>query len=84
VPKFRSKPKVITAVQFLDGRPFPHPNIQQEPKGVEPVQYAVWNRLHGSWIAIKFGDWVRVDDDNDTYPIDSEYMRANYDLIEEN
>jgi hypothetical protein len=32
---------------------------------------------------LKPGDYIRVDDLDDTYPIDAAYMAANYDQIEE-
>lgn len=39
---------------------------------------AVENELHGSRISFKFGDYVRIDDPHDNYPIDAAYMAANY------
>jgi hypothetical protein len=83
MPKFQSKPKTITAVQLVEGQPLP-PNVHQKFDENGPGGYHVYNDLHTSWIDLKLGDWVRIDDPNDTYPIDAAYMAANYDQIEEN
>lgn len=82
MPKFRNKPKVITAVQIReDNRDEWPPSVSVGMIG----DLAVENGLHGSRIGFKYGDYVRIDDPNDNYPIDAAYMAANYDeLIEIN
>jgi hypothetical protein len=45
--------------------------------------YFVQNRLHNSQIGIKLGDYVRVDNPDDTYPIDAAYFAENYEVVDE-
>jgi len=74
--KFRSKPKDIKAEQFFPDSPI-------WPKGVLawPGEYVVFNELHSMYITIKPGDWVRIDNKNDIYPIDQSYMKEHYEVI---
>lgn len=79
MPKFRSKPKIITAEQFrVAHKPWP-PNVRAETDvDGGGTYYVVHNNLHESDIRLHDGDYVRVDDLNDTYPIDQSYMGENY------
>lgn len=78
MPKYQSRPRVITAVQFDPNKPLPL-NVNTSGEG----HWAVYNALHQSYINLKPGDYVRIDDPNDTYPIDEETFKATYDLITE-
>jgi hypothetical protein len=78
---YKSKPKIIEAVEF---NPDDLTNLRgvdlNEIKSVSPptTEYQIYNRLHSSWIGIKPGDMVRIDQPNDHYPIDKAYFEENY------
>lgn len=76
--KFRSIPQEIEAVQFTEDAVF--------PKGVTIRTVAdlfeVFNPLHGSWIGVKKGDWIRTDNLKDVYPITDAYMKSKYRAVE--
>lgn len=76
--RFQSKPKIITAIKLdpdqLEAIPA---HVFRDKDG----DWAVYNKLHDSNIKLKVGDYIRVDDPNDTYPIDADYMAANYDEL---
>ena len=50
--------------------------------GSRTGEYYVWNELHRSEITLKVGDMVRVDDPNDTYPIDRQTFEATYEPVD--
>lgn len=77
MPKFRSKPKVITAVQIREDNKHEWPPSVVLATGVD-TPLVVRNKLHSSDIGLKFNDYVRIDDPDDNYPIDAAYMAANY------
>lgn len=74
MPKFRSKPKTITAIEIRGDNQADWPESVTNTDG----QLSVHNKLHDSHIGLKLGDYVRIDDPNDNYPIDAAYMAANY------
>lgn len=78
--KFRAKaPREIEAVQFWpDQHPWPL-DVGLPP---DADYYAVWNGLHGSWIAIQPGDWVNVTDEGDTYPIAQQVFAERYEPVD--
>jgi len=74
MPFFVSKPKRIEAVQFNNNHDLP-PGVEWDDTEYD---YVVVNKLHNSRIKIFQDDWVRVDNPNDRYPIDKDYMEQNY------
>lgn len=76
MPKFKSIPTVITAVQFLDTLP---ECVEWDDS---LYSWVVYNKLHNTYIEIKEGDWVRTDNPDDMYPIDQDYMLEKYVLME--
>ena len=75
--KFQSKPKIIEAEQF-------DPKSSVWPKGVYSFphnNYRVYNRLHDTNIFVKPGDWIRIDNEDDIYPIADGVMKENYEAI---
>jgi len=76
--KFISKPKVITAEQF-----FPQEELWPINVVLIDRQYMVWNDLHNCYVDIKPGDWIRTDNPEDTYPIDSNVLNENYEPYDE-
>lgn len=79
MPEFRSKPRTITAVQFTD------PDTIATQARVYPNadgDWVVYNGLHQSEIKLKLGDYVRIDDYNDNYPIDEGTFNNTYEPIE--
>ncbi len=78
MPIYESLPKRIHIEIFEpDQEPWPV-NVQEHEGG-----YAVYNGLHDSLIKIQPGSGVRVDNPEDTYPIDADYLEKNYRLVEE-
>lgn len=73
--KFRNKPKIINAEEF-------YPHEERWPVNVCYINgsYKVWNNLHSSYITVKPGDWIRIDNIDDTYPIDRAYIEENYEV----
>lgn len=77
---YKSKPKIIEAIEFEPLKPF---NLPAEVKikflnTPEEVVYELFNKLHNSWIKIKPGDMIRIDNANDHYPIDKADFEENY------
>lgn len=74
--KFQTKLRIIEAEQFW-------PDNKKWPPNVVKVlgRHKVWNDLNAEYLNIKPGDWVRVDDLKDTYPIDEKYMEENYEVV---
>lgn len=79
MPRYRRKPGEITAIQFKASMSFT--SIPAMIRNTGFGDWEVWNALHGSWIKFKDGDYIRVDDRNDNYPIDEETFRNSYELI---
>ena len=48
---------------------------------LQDSSWQIYNELHDSWINIKTGDYFRTDVVGDHYPIDKDYMKANYEEI---
>lgn len=80
MPQFRRKPEVIEAVQFAPGVPLPVGT--QIEYGID-TPWRVWNALHESWIGFRAGDWLRVDNPEDVYPIDAATFARTYEPLEE-
>lgn len=76
MPRYKNKPREITAEQFRVADVWP-PNVEVGEGG----QHVVWNGLHASYIKLKDGDYVRTDDPNDSYPIDEETFARTWELI---
>lgn len=59
----------------------------QIPTGVLTVErdgeWKVFNRLHGSWIGVKSGDYLNVGSMADVYPIDRDTFLRTYDPVVE-
>lgn len=84
MPRYQSKPRVITAVQFAveTGTSTAQMlGVTIRRRGHDT--YEVWNQLHESWIKLKPGDYVRIDDSNDNYPIDEDTFNNTYTLVNE-
>lgn len=77
MPRYRSKPKLIRALEFQPGMELPdHVEVHVN----EDQTYAVYNELHDSWIKLKAGDMIRVDQEGDVYPIDAKTFQTTYEL----
>jgi len=85
VPQFRRKPLIVTLVEFQpDRKPWPINvvgNLGTCSDEDEEV-YSVWNECHGHWITIEPGDWISIDDPNDTYPIKADIVEKNFEPVE--
>jgi hypothetical protein len=74
--KARSKPREIEVREFLLTEELP-PGVEFHVGG-----WVVFNKLHNSFIGIKPGDFVRVDNEDDRYPIDRKTFFKTYEIIE--
>ena len=77
MPKYRRIPEIIEAVEFKGGRKetWP-PGVTYDPDGY----FVVWNNLHKTYIKLQLGDYIRVDKENDRYPIDRQTFMATYEF----
>jgi len=77
VKKYRRLPEIIEAVEFLS-------NEKEWPKGIDfdpdDGSYGVWNDLHQIRIKFKHGDFIRMDNPQDRYPIDRETFHRTYEF----
>jgi hypothetical protein len=79
--RYRKKPVEIEAVEF--GFELIPSNIQIKSEKHPNGKSWVFNKLHNSWIEVKRGDMVRIDQaPNDVYPIDRETFEQTYEKIE--
>jgi hypothetical protein len=70
-------PTCIQAVEFQPHiRPWPL-NVRSR-SSLSDNDWFVWNELHKSEINVRPGDMIRVDDPNDTYPIDPAKFAETY------
>jgi hypothetical protein len=79
MPRYRSKPTEIVAVQFLD--------VENPPPGV--YRHEVFDSFYvvtkqGNAVGIKPGEWVAEESGNRTrhYPIADHIFRARWELID--
>lgn len=84
MPKYRSSPRTITAVQFGGDVGIASPSLMGAMVRGDSSGYEVWNGLHNTWIKLKPGDYIRIDDSTDNYPIDEDTFNNTYTLIKEN
>jgi hypothetical protein len=75
--RFRSKPEEISAEQFFPDSPVWPKHVSNNGR----YRYSVFNKLHASYIDVHPGDWVRTDDDNNTYPITDKDMKEHYEKV---
>jgi len=75
--KYRRIPEIIEAIEFKAG-------TKEWPEGIQynhsEKSYMVWNALHKSWIKLKDGDYVRMDNPRDRYPIDRKTFMKTYEF----
>jgi len=79
--RYRKKPVQIEAIEFGEDQVPENVSIKTErrPNG----KSYVFNRLHNSWIEVKKGDMLRVDQaPDDVYPIDRETFEQTYEKVE--
>lgn len=76
--KFVSFPQQIEAIRYAPNVEFPSFVKLRAFDGA--VQ--VYNPAHSSWISVKDGDWIRIDNPGDVYPITNDYMKSKYRAIE--
>lgn len=87
MPKFRTKPFEIEAVQFtnpqntlsiqaLAGNNF---NLLDQPDEDDPDVIAeVWDNLHNTWVGVKLNQWIIKGMKGEIYPCDPEVFEAKY------
>ena len=74
------KPKKIQVVKVesVDSHDSLHTVIlDQDTVGIQ-----VFNKPQQTWITVNRGDYLRVDNPEDIYPIAPDYFAKNYDLVE--
>lgn len=91
--KYRRKPTEIFAVEFRPSDVSWRAGSQgcaigelygaQIRSGTIPGKgFEVWNERHDSWIGLDPGDYLRVGDDRDVYPIDASTFEETYERVE--
>jgi hypothetical protein len=75
---YRKKPVEIEAIEF---------GVEPMPEDIKVIDTAeggkVYNQLHESWINVKKGDMVRIDQaPDDVYPIDRETFEKTYEPVD--
>jgi hypothetical protein len=77
--KARKKAGVIEVQRFARG------TVQAWPPHVQFLvdgeALRVWNAPQQTWVGVNDGDYVRIDDPADVYPIAPEYFAANFDVV---
>jgi len=76
--RYRKKPTEIEAIEF---------GVELMPEDIKVIDTAeggkVYNELHNSWINVKNGDVVRIDQaPEDVYPIDRQTFEQTYEKVE--
>ena len=90
ITHLRKKPITVKAIQF-DGTnaaeieaftrgsfhllPAPHPN---DPDIVAEV----WDKLHGTWVGVKVGNWIVCGPAGEHYPVDDGIRQVTYDIVD--
>lgn len=77
--KARKKTGTIDVQQFHAGTVQawpPHVRWQQEE-----TRTAVWNEPQQTWVGVNDGDYIRLDQPTDVYPIAATYFAANYEWV---
>lgn len=80
--RYRRIPTEILAVEFQRDADLPLGIVLERMHDEEGVSFRVWNDLHRSFVGVKPGDFLRVDDLNDVYPIDRATFEATYEEVE--
>jgi hypothetical protein len=76
----RKKAGVIEVVQYRAGEPLP---FQGLVVGSVTGEARIYNAPQDSWVTVNDGDYIRIDNPDDIYPINADYFAANYDVVEE-
>lgn len=76
IVKAIKKPVVITFEKFTGYSD----NVKVQDK--EDDTYAVYNKLHNSWIGLKIGDYINIENPEDNYPVDAKYFEEHYEIVE--
>lgn len=74
------KPIPIEIVEF-DPNSLSPDGVSISGNDEEPSAFAVFNKLHSSWIGLKPGDYLNVTDLGDVYPIDRATFERTYDVV---
>lgn len=83
--KARKKAGVIEVQQFKDGevQSWP-PFVKFGARGVvDPTATKVWNGVQKTWVGVNDGDYIRIDNPDEVYPIAAYYFAQNYDVVQE-
>jgi hypothetical protein len=75
--KARKKAGVIEVVQYFSRSLDQHPAIQHDASGA-----FVFNKPQNTNVRVHDGDYIRVDNPEDIYPINAEYFKENYDVVD--
>lgn len=94
MPRFKSKPTEIEAVQFtgdnmeevqafcLVNAPSFFQHIEPKDREDDPEQIAqVWDKLHGTWVGVYKNQYIIKGMKGEFYPCDPEVFKAKYEEI---
>jgi hypothetical protein len=74
----RKPQPLIEVVRYFSRSLDQHPAIQHDAAGA-----FVFNKPQNTNIRVNEGDYLRVDNPDDVYPINAEYFDANFDVVKE-
>jgi len=80
--RYRKKPLDIEAIKF--GKDQIPENVSIKTERRPDGKSHVFNKLHNSWIEVKRGDMLRIDQaPDDVYPIDRETFEKTYEPVDD-
>ena len=86
VAKYRKKPVVIEAIQWMGYNPTEARLFARDEDGEECfdcVKPAVYDFLHDTWIPCEEGDWIIRGVQGEFYPCKPDIFEATYESAEE-
>lgn len=83
--KYRRKPTEGLFIEFHPHELHSLPHLPEllDKEWVRSIggRWQVWNGKHESWINVDVGDFIRVDDPDDFYPVARDTFEATYELV---
>ena len=79
--KARKKAGVIEVQQYHAEEVQAWPSHVRFREGSVAERPAVWNEPQQTYVGVNDGDYIRIDNLNDVYPISAEYFAENYEVI---
>jgi len=86
MPRYRKKPVEIEAVRWTEGKPMStlidFTNGLVQLNDVDRV-FTVYDRLHDTWVAFQYGDWIIRGLQGEFYPCRDDIFAATYEAVDD-